>query len=231
VNILGLVPARGGSKGIPRKNLAPLCGRPLLAYTCEAACASSRLGRVVVSTDDAEIARVASAHGVDAPFLRPDALSGDDVPMIDVARHALAEMDSRGFAADAVVILQPTSPLRRGADIDRAVELFERGGADTVVTVVPVPHQFTPGSLMTMRDGLLAPVDSAPVLRRQDKPALYARNGPAVLVVARRVVESGRLYGDAIRGLEMEAADSTDVDTLDDLALAEFRLTRRRSGA
>lgn len=230
MNVLGVIPARGGSKSIPRKNLAPLAGRPLLAYTCEAARRSRRLTRVVLSTDDAEIAAVGRECGVPAPFTRPPALAGDETPMVEVLRHAVAWIEAHeGFATDAVVVLQPTSPLRRAEHIDAAVDLLLVTGADTVVSVVEVPHQFNPVSVVCLgAQGELRPyVDGPLILRRQDKPRVYARNGPAVLAVRREQVEQGRLYGPVVRPLEMSLADSVDIDTTDDLALAEFWLTRR----
>src|SRR5262245_16834240 len=125
MNVLGLITARGGSKGIPRKNLVPLLGRPLLAYTCEAALASTSLARVVLSTDDEEIASVGRAEGIEVPFMRPAELSRDDTPSIDVAVHAVQWLATHaGWQADALVLLQPTSPLRTAHHIDEACALM-----------------------------------------------------------------------------------------------------------
>lgn len=230
MNVLGLIPARGGSRGIPRKNLAPLAGRPLLAYTCQAAGASKALARTVLSTDDAEIAAAARGWGTEVPFRRPAHLADDDTPMVDVVRHALGWLaEHQGYRPEAVVVLQPTSPLRRAEHIDAAVELLAASGADTVVSVVRVPHQFSPVSLMRLQGERLVPLLDGPlVLRRQDKPRVYARNGPAVLATRTAVIERAGLYGAEVRALEMDPADSVDVDDLTDLALAEFWLSRRR---
>jgi len=229
---LGLIPARGGSKGIPRKNLAPLLGRPLLAWSCEAALRCRRLTRLLVSTDDAEIAAVARALGADVPFLRPAELARDQTPMIDVARHALAWCEEEGGQElDAVVILQPTSPLRRSSDIDAAIERLESTGADAVVSVVRVPHAFEPGSLLRRdADGRLTPLQAAPpVLRRQDKPELYARNGPAVLAVRRTALLRGGFYDGHVVGLEMPSLASIDIDEPQDLELAALVLEGRQA--
>lgn len=228
MNILGLIPARGGSRSIPGKNLVPLAGKPLLAYTCDAALRSKRLTRTILSTDDEEIARVGTACGVEVPFRRPADLARDETPMIEVVRHAVGWLaDHEGYRADLVAVLQPTSPLRRAEHIDAAVDLVLETGADTVVSVVEVPHQFNPVSLMRLEEGRLIPfLDQPMILRRQDKPPVYARNGPAVLVVRREVIAQGRLYGDTVRPLEMSHADSVDIDDADDLALAEFYLNR-----
>ena len=230
MNVLGIIPARGGSQSIPRKNLVPLGGRPLIAYTCEAALAARRLDRVIVSTDDLEIARVAQALGAEVPFLRPEALAADTVPMIDVLRHAVRSLEDRdGYRADIVVLLQPTSPLRQARHIDETVDLLLRTGADSVVSVVEVPHQFTPGSLLRLDGERLAPYEAGPmILRRQDKPRLYARNGPAVLAVRRQtLLDGGTLYGRDTCGYVMAPEESVDIDGPLDLDLATFFLFRQ----
>ncbi len=221
---LGLIPARGGSRGIPGKNLALLGGRSLLAWTCEQALASDRLARHAVSTDSPEIALAARELGVEV-IDRPAELAADETPMLDVVQHALAQ--ARG--ADPVVLLQPTSPLRRPADIDAALELWERTGADSVVSVVRVPHSFTPGSqLRRDDDGRLTPYPGGEhAVSRQEKAVLYARNGPAVLVVRADTVRQGSLYGNDSRAYEMAPEDSLDVDEPLDLELAAFLLERR----
>ena len=230
MEVLGIIPARGGSKGIPRKNLAPLGGRPLIAYTCDAALASRRLTRFMVSTDDEEIFEVARALGPETPLLRPAHLAGDHTPMVDVLLDIVATLDRRErYRPDAVVLLQPTSPFRRAEHVDAAVELLEASGADSVVTVIAVPHQFSPSSLMRQEGNRLAPVgDSSLRLRRQDKPRLFARNGPAVAAVRTSVlVDRGTLYGPDTRGLIMSREDSIDIDDAFDLELAELLLAAR----
>ena len=228
MTVLGVVPARGGSKGLPGKNLRLIAGRPLLAYTADAARGSRRLDRVVLSTDDAAIADAGRNAGLDAPFLRPADLASDEAPMIGVLRHAVAEMAVRGFKADIVVLLQPTSPLRRAEHIDAAVDLLESTDADSVVSVVEVPHQFSPVSVMRLEGDRLQPyLPGPPATRRQDKPRLYARNGPAVLALRAAVLERASFYDGDCRPLLMDPADSIDVDTSWDLELVELLLARR----
>lgn len=239
--VLAVVPARGGSKGIRGKNLAPLCGRPLLAYTADAVRESVRLagagmpsaareGRAVdarslVSTDDPAIAEAARALALEVPFLRPADLSADEIPMLPVLQHALQSMRERGFDADVLVLLQPTSPLRRGRHIDAAIDLLLDSGADSVVSVVEVPHQFNPVSVMTMEEGRLRPFLNGPTATsRQQKPEVWARNGPAVLAVRASVVSQGSLYGTDSRPLPMAPEESLDIDTPFDLALTELWL-------
>ena len=235
--ILGLIPARGGSKGIPRKNLAPLFGKPLIAWTAAAALASRRLDRVVVSTDDDEIAAVARQCGLDVPFMRPESMARDRSGALEVIAHALRET-GRGAPSkiDAVVYLQPTSPLRTAAHIDRAVEMFVEKAADTVVSVCRVPHNLTAESQFAVAaDGRVAGAYADSLLRRQDKPDRFARNGPAVLVVSRAcVLERQVLYGERTFALEMTARESMDIDAPEDLALAEAWLSwseRGRAGS
>ena len=230
MQILGIIPARGGSKGVPGKNLRLLGGRPLIAYTADAARGSRRLTRTVVSTDDPAIADAARALGLEVPFMRPADLAADATPMLPVLQHGLQEMTRRGMAADAVVLLQPTSPLRRAAHIDAAIELLESSGADSVVTVMDVPHQFNPVSVMRMDgEGRLTPfVDGPPVTRRQDKPRVFARNGPAVLVTRAAVVAGGSLYGADSRALVMPPHESLDIDSAGDFEMIELLMTRER---
>jgi CMP-N-acetylneuraminic acid synthetase len=225
LNVLGLIPARGGSKSIPDKNITPLRGRPLITYAIDAARASRALTRTIVSTDDATIAKVARDHGGSVPFLRPSELASDESPMLPVIQHAVSWLaENEAFKTDVVVLLQPTSPLRRSEDIDAAVDLLISRNADTVVSVVDVPHQFTPSSLMEIRDGWLISSAESLTLRRQDKPRLYARNGPAVLVVRTSIIANDRLYGDKTLPLLMPRERSIDIDDPADLALAEFWL-------
>ncbi len=226
--VLGVIPARGGSKGIPNKNLALVGGRPLLAYTADAVKEAKLLTRTIVSTDDERIADCARSLRLDVPFMRPASLGGDDVPMLPVLQHAIELLESDGFHADIVVLLQPTSPLRRGEHIDAAVKWLARAGGDSVVSVVEVPHQFNPTSVMRYEEGLLKPFLDAPTAtRRQDKPRVYARNGPAVLATRVQVIREGSLYGRQSWPLVMSPEDSLDVDTPWDLKVVEAVLAAR----
>jgi CMP-N,N'-diacetyllegionaminic acid synthase len=231
VKILGLIPARSGSKSIPHKNVALLAGKPLLAYTCEAARASRHAMRTVLNTDDEAIAAVGRQYGIEVPFIRPAELAKDQTPMIDVLIHSLGWLRrNEHYSPEILVLLQPTSPLRRSEHIDAGIDVLLKTGADTVVSVIEVPHQFSPGSVMRIDRDCLVPYRDGPmILRRQDKPRFYARNGPAILVMRREVIESGRLYGDVVHPLEMTLAESVDIDGTQDLALAEFFLARRLS--
>ncbi len=231
MNILGLIPARGGSKAIPRKNIIYLAGKPVLAYTCQAALGSKELTRVLINTNDQEIADVGHQFGVDTPFLRPDYLAEDETLILPVINHTLEWLENdEGYITDMVVLLQPTSPLRTSAHIDSALRTILDSEADTLVSVQELPHHFNPVSLMKLdKQGYLRPYqDEEMILRRQDKPQFYVRNGPAILIVHRHVLDSGRLYGDKVIPFLMGRLESIDIDDISDLTLVEALLYYRQ---
>jgi CMP-N-acetylneuraminic acid synthetase len=211
---LGLIPARGGSKGIPGKNLRPMLGKPLIAHTIEAALRAAALTRVIVSTDDAAIAKTAVRWGAEAPFIRPAELATDSAPMVPVMRHAVAYLEERGDSYDFICLLQPTS-FRLPQDIDACVELMQSAAADTVISVLPVPAKHNPHWVFEPdgNGGLrLSTGEAAPVSRRQDLPPAYHRDG-AVYVVRRDVLmQHNTLYGPKILGYEMDPARSVNID-------------------
>jgi CMP-N,N'-diacetyllegionaminic acid synthase len=217
---VGLIPAREGSKGIPRKNLAPVAGKPLLAWTIEAAKESATVTQVVVSTDWEEAAELARQLGAEV-LGRPPDLAADETPMLDVVRHALGELPR----CEVLVLLQPTSPLRRAEHVDEAVRLLLESGADAVLSVVEVPHQFRPAKLMAIADGRLVRLGSDAPDRHGGTP-VYARNGPAVLALRPERLGDD-LYGGDCRPYVMDLADSVDVDGPAELELVELRLAGR----
>lgn len=231
--IIGLIPARGGSKGIPGKNLALCGGRPLLAHTAVAALNAKSLDRVILSTDDPAIANVGKEWGLDVPFVRPAELASDTASSLSVMVHALKWAQSGGTHVEAIVLLQPTSPLRGARQIDEAVALLLDSGADTVVSVVEVPHRFHPQSLMRIEKDALHPLIEGGdfVLRRQDLPTLYARNGPAILVIRPAQIATGHFYSGNTVPYVMPSIDSLDVDTPEDLELADAIISHRLSKA
>jgi CMP-N-acetylneuraminic acid synthetase len=233
MNVLGLIPARGGSKGIPRKNIVDVAGRSLLSYTCEAASTSQRISRVVLSTDDEEIAAVGRDWGAEVPFMRPAHLAEDTTLAVPVAQHAIDWLQQHeSWLTDILVYLQPTSPLRTAQHIDEALAKLDETGADTVVSLTPIPHAHTPYKVSQIVDGRVEPFWKAPLnfnpLQRQDVPVFYARNGPAVLACRATVLaETGTFYGDHIVPYIMSPEDSIDIDTPFDLKLADFVLRGR----
>ena len=234
MNTLAVIPARGGSKGIPGKNLAPLRGRPLIDYTIDAALAASSLSRIVVSTDDPAIAEHAlTREGIEVPALRPAQLAEDDTPMLPVLLDLLDMLEKQGAATfDAVCLLQPTSPLRLSSDIDAAAALLESSGrADAIVSIEAVPHSFNPVSVMTQdASGKLSPYQQGEgdkTLRRQDKPVVVARNGPAVLLSRVATLRAGSLYGRHTVGYAMPRERSIDIDEPIDIVIAAALLAER----
>lgn len=227
--VLGIVPARGGSKGVPDKNIRPLLGRPLLAYTAAAARASGVVDRLIASTDSAAIAEVARDAGVEVPFLRPASLAQDDTPMLPVIEHAVRTLASDGWTADVIVLLQPTSPLRRPAHIRDAVTLLETSGADSVVTVVEVPRHLSPDYVMRIEEGRLRPFldGGLRITRRQDARPAYARDGTVYTCRRGTLDRFGTLYGEDCRPLLIDADDSLSIDSLADWLDAERRLAAR----
>lgn len=227
MNVLGLIPARGGSKGVPRKNIKLLAGKPLLAYTAEAALAAGKLSRVILSTDDDEIAEVGRACGLEVPFPRPAELALDTTPSLPVVRHALLTLEARGDHYDAVCLLQPTNPLRRAADIDGCIELLEREQADTVFTMLAVPAEHNPHWVYFQNgDGSLrlSTGEATPIPRRQLLPPAFHREGSVYVTRRDVVVLDNSLYGARVLGFEIERRHSVNIDTLDDWREAEARL-------
>ncbi len=224
LRVLGIIPARGGSKGIPRKNIRLLAGKPLLHYTAEAALASRRLVRVILSTEDQEIAQVGRACGLEAPFLRPAELAQDDTATLPVLQHAVKELEKAGERYDAICLLQPTSPFRRPEDIDGCLALLAETGADSVVTVLPVPHEHNPHWVYFRNERgflQLSTGEDAPIPRRQLLPPAFHREGS--VYVMRRDVLMGQnsLYGSKVSGFLIESSRSINLDTLEDWQRAE----------
>lgn len=219
LRVLGLIPARGGSKGVPRKNLKPLCGKPLLQYTAEAALNAARLSRVILSTEDEEIAAAGLACGLEVPFLRPPELARDETPMLPVAIHALQFLEAAGDRFDALCLLQPTNPLRRAEEIDQCINLLEESGADAVVTILPVPAEFNPHWVYfaAPEGGLrLSTGEATPIPRRQELPPAFHREGSIYVTRREILMERKSFYGDRLVGYLMEPARSVNIDTMDD---------------
>jgi CMP-N-acetylneuraminic acid synthetase len=217
LKVLGLIPARGGSKGVPRKNVRELGGKPVLAWTVEAALAAERLARVVVSTDDDEIARVAHACGAES-LARPAELAGDGTPDLPVFRHALETLGE----FDAVAWLRPTAPLRVAADIDAAVALLADAEADSVRSVTRAEH--SPYWMGRIDDGRLVPLLAEVPPQRQQLPDVYRLNG--AVDVARCSSVGTELFGGDVRAYVMPPERSVDLDTELDFLLAEALLRR-----
>lgn len=229
MNVISVIPARGGSKGIPKKNIIDVAGKPLLCWTIEAALTAQNISEVIVSTDDPEIANIAKEAGAKVPFLRPIEYAHDQAGALPVIQHVMSWLEDNNIEYDAIAYLQPTSPLRTAIDIDEAVQLL--GHVDTVVSVCKVPHNMSPSSLMILNEqgGLDFSVSRQNLtLRRQDKKdrgQFYARNGPAILISKKFVYQEGDIYGAEIAPYEMPYHKSFDIDDYEDLNLVRKLLS------
>jgi CMP-N-acetylneuraminic acid synthetase len=227
--VLGIVPARGGSKGVPDKNLRPLAGRSLLEYAAAAARESQAFDRVILSTDSEAIADAGRRAGLEVPFLRPAALAADDTPMLPVLQHALDAVEAHGWRAEYVVLLQPTSPLRRPSHIRDAMALLKDTGADSVVTVVPLPQHLSPDYVMRIEGGVLLPFlpDGLRITRRQDARPAYSRDGTVYAFRRATLERYGNIYGKRCCPLVLDSAESLSIDSVADWAAAERILAGR----
>lgn len=226
--VLAIIPARGGSKGVPRKNVRLAAGKPLIAHTIETALAARNLFyRVIVSTDDEEIARIAEKYGAEVPFLRPTDLASDSVPMLPVLQHAVrfVECESK-VPLDWVCLLQPTDPLRNVRDIEEALRLGQRGGCDSVISVVQV-FSVHPILMKRIEDEKLYPycIEEKEGTRRQDyQPPAYMRNGAIYLTRRNVLMEQNSIWGNIVRPYIMPPERSVGVDNELDLKLVELLL-------
>lgn len=230
MKVLGIIPARGGSKGVPRKNIKLLGGKPLLAYTAESALSAKFLSKVILTTEDSEIAEVGRSLGLDVPFLRPQELSLDTSPTLPVVFHAIDYLENNGESFDAICLLQPTNPLRRTEDIDNCIELLDKSGADSVISILPVPHEYNPKWVYWQDENgemVLTTGESEPIPRRQDLPPAFHREGSVYVTRIEALRSYGNLYGKKVQGYEINPSNSVNIDTLDDWIIAENLITKR----
>lgn len=229
MKILAVITARGGSKSVPRKNIKDLGGKPLIAWTIEAAKASAVFDRIILTTDDEEIAEVGKRWGAEVPFLRPPELAQDTTPTMPVMQHALKWLeDNEGYKPEAAMILQPTTPFRTPEHIRGAVELFEKTGADSVVSVVEIPGNYNPHWAFRVDDDsratlYLGGAIKTRIKRRQDLPKAYSPNGMIYLFRPKLLFDPAdpNFYGDDVRACEVEEKASINIDSPEDWALAE----------
>lgn len=222
--ILGLIPARGGSKRLPRKNVQMLAGKPLLAWTVDAARAARHLDRVILSTDDEEIAAIGRQHDAEVPFMRPAELASDTASSLDVVLHALRTLQDRGEHYDYVVILQPTSPLRTAADIDAAIELLLETRGDAVISVCETDHPPEWSNTLppdrSMRQFYRPGIRDT---RSQDLPKSYRLNGAIYIYDCARLLRTGSLQmDDSCYAYVMPRERSVDIDSEIDFEIAQL---------
>ncbi len=215
---IGIVPARGGSKRVPGKNIRNIAGKPLLAWTAEAAL-GSRLDRVVLSTDSEEIAAVGCAAGLEVPFLRLPSLAEDSTTMLPVLLQFLEWLEQVEPTVESIVLLQPTSPLRLPKHINEALDLFESRSPESVVSVTDVSSTFGASKFMAFEAG--GAVSKVAVQPMHD---LVIRNGPAIIITEPQVIKRRQLYGSPTLGYKMERRYSLDIDDEEDFLFAEQML-------
>lgn len=234
MGILAVIPARGGSKGVPRKNLRSLQGKPLLAWTIEAAKACGLVDRVVVSTEDPEIEKAAKDFGAEVPFLRPADLATDTALTLPVVQHAVREIEKDGFHADLVLLLQPTTPLRTTTDIEAALRLQRETDCDCVVSVVDVGGNHPNRMKKLLPDGKLVNfVDQGfeDMRPRQLLPPVYIREGSIYLAKRAIVMDQGSMVGGDVRGIVIPPERAVNIDTMDDFERAEKKISLKKAGA
>lgn len=224
--MIAIIPARGGSKGLPGKNVRPLNGKPLIAYAIEAALKAKHIDRVIISTDDEEIARVAVEYGAELPFMRPAELASDTAMAIDNYIYTIGRLEEEGsMPIDSFVVLQPTSPLRIAEDIDGAIELFEQKGADSVISYCQEAHPVTWHKYLD-DEGRFVDIFDANIKNRQENRVSYYPNG-AVYVFRTAMIRERKYYSDKSYAFVMPRTRSVDIDFIEDFEYAEFLLKRR----
>lgn len=228
MKILGLIPARGGSKGVPKKNIKLLGKMPLIEYTINSAKESIFLTDVIVSTDDEEIAIAAEVCGCKPPFVRPAEFAQDHSTSLEVVLHAIQFFESQNIFFDAICLLQPTSPFREKGFIDTAIEKFIATKADCLISVLPIPHEYNPHwAFEEAEKGLLkiATGESQIISRRQELPKAFHRDG-SVYISKTDVIKKGSFYGNSIAYIESNPQFYVNIDTMKDWEAAEKLLTQ-----
>jgi N-acylneuraminate cytidylyltransferase/CMP-N,N'-diacetyllegionaminic acid synthase len=229
MKLLYFIPARGGSRGLPGKNILPLNGRPLIEWSIEAAKQAHHKGKIVVSTDSEEIAEVSRKAGAEIPFMRPAELATDSASSMDVIFHALDFFESAGEKFDYVVLLQPTSPLRRASDIDAAIDLVLEKKAQAVVSVCVAEHHPLWSNTLpadkNMKDFIRPEIKG---MNRQQLPVSYRLNGAIYIASPTYLKNFGTFIADGTFAFEMPAEVSVDIDSEIDFALAEIMIKRHK---
>jgi N-acylneuraminate cytidylyltransferase len=229
-NIMACIFARGGSKGLPGKNIRPLAGKPLIGWAIEQARAVPHIERVIVSTDSQEIANVARAHGAHVPFMRPAELANDTASELDAWRHALTFLqDTEGQLPEVLVSVPTTAPLRLPEDIESCLDIYWKGGADVVLTVSEAHRNPWFNMVSSRSDGTLAPVNNTggSITRRQDAPDVYDITTIAYVADPKFILAGSQLFSGRVRAVKVPVERAIDIDTRHDFEIAEFLMKRR----
>jgi CMP-N,N'-diacetyllegionaminic acid synthase len=225
--MIAIIPARGGSKGLPGKNIRDLNGIPLIAHTIEAALKSKKISRVILSTDCERIANIGKQFGAEVPFFRPAHLASDTARAIDTYIHTLDELlKNEGLNVKEVIVLQPTSPFRTFIDIDNSINLFYEKNADSVISFCEEIHPVTWHKYLN-DDGSLVPIFKENIRNRQEERKSYFPNG-AIYVFKRSILEAGKYYTPKTYAYIMSRESSVDIDTLEDFEYAEFLASKSK---
>lgn len=223
--MIAIVPARGGSKGLPGKNIKMLCGKPMIAYTIEAAKKSKYINHVIVSTDDEQIAKIAVQYGADVPFLRPDFLASDNAQAIDNYIYTIERLSKEwNIPIEEFVVLQPTSPLRIVEDIDGAIEMFIQKKADSVISYTSEAHPVCWHKYIDENNAFIDIFEST-IANRQDFKKSYYPNG-AIYVFRSSMIRNRKYYTGKSYAYIMPRNRSVDVDYQEDFDYVEFLLSR-----
>lgn len=223
--MIAIIPARGGSKGLPGKNIKLLNGKPLIAYTIEAAKQSKSITRIIVSTDDQNIADVALEYGAEIPFLRPIHLATDDALAIDVLKYTIERLDEEQNAIEEFIVLQPTSPLRTALNIDDAIGMFKEKKADSVISYCKEHHPIRWHKYIT-EEGKFENIFEETLQNRQLEKPTYFPNG-AIYIYKTKIINAGKYYTENSFAYIMERENSIDIDDIQDFEYAEFLLKKK----
>ncbi|WP_020531601.1 cytidylyltransferase domain-containing protein [Flexithrix dorotheae] len=228
MKILGIIPARGGSKGVPGKNIKLLGKHPLIYYTIERALEAKGIDQLMLNTDDPKIAEVGKELGVEVPFLRPKRLAEDATPTLPVIQYTLNWFLDNGIQYDAVCLLQPTNPFRPKGFIDEAITKFKQKEMDALISVLEVPHEYNPHWVFEPDpEGKLkiATGENTLVPRRQELPKAYFRDGSIYLTKAEVILNENSLYGQKLGYILADKNHYVNIDTMKDWEKAENKLT------
>ena len=227
MKILAIIPARGGSKGVPRKNVRLLGNKPLIEYSIDAAIESNVFEKIVVSTDDEEIAIAAEIAGCKPPFIRPTELAQDDSTSISVVLHAINFFEQQNIFFDAVCLLQPTSPFRQKGFINEAMNVFKETNSDSLISVLPVPHEYNPHWVFEELNGTLkiSTGDETIIPRRQELPKAYHRDG-SLYITKTETLKKESFFGKKISYIESNKEFYVNIDTFKDWEMAEKLLEK-----
>lgn len=227
MKILAIIPARGGSKGVPRKNVRLLGNKPLIEYSIDAAIESNVFEKIVVSTDDEEIAIAAEIAGCKPPFIRPTELAQDDSTSISVVLHAINFFEQQNIFFDAVCLLQPTSPFREKGFINKAINVFKETNSDSLISVLPVPHEYNPHWVFEELNGTLkiSTGDETIIPRRQELPKAYHRDG-SLYITKTETLKKESFFGKKISYIESNKEFYVNIDTFKDWEMAEKLLEK-----